>query len=60
VRFNYAAFVGVEVSDGLIVLWTSGAVGGTMLVPIRAFASADEADAFANEMRNRVVTASAR
>jgi hypothetical protein len=60
-RFDYAAFVGVEVSHGLIIGWTGyvegNVVGAATAVPIRAFASTDEADAFANDMRGRIVAA---
>jgi hypothetical protein len=54
-RFEYAAFTDVEVSRGFILGWLGNAAA--TLVPIRAFASTGEADAFASDMRSRVVAA---
>jgi hypothetical protein len=54
-RFDYAAFTDFEISQGLMLGWVGNAAAA--LVPIRAFASAGEADAFANDMRSRIAAA---
>ena len=53
--YRYVAFTDVEVVHGLIVGWIGNA--GAILVPVRAFSSASEADAYANDMRNRIIAA---
>jgi hypothetical protein len=54
-RYDYAAFTDFEIAQGFILGWLSN--GAAMLVPIRAFASAGEADAFASDMRSRIAAA---
>ena len=54
-RLDYSAFIDFEVSRGFILGWLDDA--GAMPVPIRAFASTAEADAFAGEMRSRIAAA---
>jgi hypothetical protein len=56
-RYAYAAFTDVEVSRGLILNWMDDL--RAMPVPIRAFASAGEADTFADDLRRRIVAARA-
>jgi hypothetical protein len=54
-RFDYSAFTDFEVSQGFILGWLGNA--GATPLPIRAFASTGEADAFASDMRSRIVAA---
>jgi hypothetical protein len=54
VRFDYAAFTDFEVLQGFILGWLGN---DAISVPTRAFASTGEADAFASDMRSRIVAA---
>jgi hypothetical protein len=54
-RYDYSAFTDFEVSRGFILGWLGD--DAATAVPIRAFASTGEADAFAGDMRNRIVAA---
>jgi len=56
VQFRYAAFTEVEVAEGLVLAWLGTAAAA--LFPVRAFANAAEADAFAEELRRRIAAAS--
>jgi hypothetical protein len=54
-RFRYGAFTDVEIIHGFILGWIGNAYA--TVVPLRAFATTSEADAFAVEMRNQILAA---
>jgi hypothetical protein len=55
VQFRYTAFTDVDVGEGLVLPWLGSAAAA--LFPVRAFANAAEADAFAAELRRRIAAA---
>jgi hypothetical protein len=51
-QIGYAAFTDVEIAQEFILGWIGSA--DPAAIPVRAFASASEAEAFANDMRSRI------
>jgi hypothetical protein len=56
-QYRYAAFTDVEVTRDHVAAWLGSATA--VLFPVRAFANAAAADAFAEELRRRIATARA-
>jgi hypothetical protein len=51
-QIGYAAFTDVEIAQEFILGWIGSMAAAT--IPVRAFTSASEAEAFANDMRSRI------
>jgi hypothetical protein len=57
-HYRYGAITEVEVTRGLVLGWLGTAAA--VLVPVRAFPNASDAEAFATELRNRVASSRSR